>query len=104
MTARRPIRTTQADCEIRGGEFVAYDRANYQTALQVWMGQAEGGDAEAQNYVGEIYAKGLGTQAGVLAGDAHFDVVGRRVTVQPPGHLARVRRHGRPPPQLVGGR
>ena len=62
MTARRPIRTTQADCEIRGGEFVAYDRANYQTALQVWMGQAEGGDAEAQNYVGEIYAKGLGTQ------------------------------------------
>jgi hypothetical protein len=61
MTARRPIRTTQADCEIRGGEFVASDRANYQTALQVWMGQAQTGDAEAQNYVGEIYAKGLGT-------------------------------------------
>lgn len=61
MTARRPIRTTQADCEIRGGEFTSYDRANYQTALQVWMGQAQSGDAEAQNYVGEIYAKGLGT-------------------------------------------
>jgi hypothetical protein len=61
MTARRPIRTTQADCEIRGGEFVSYDRANYQTALQVWLGQAQSGDAEAQNYVGEIYAKGLGT-------------------------------------------
>ena len=61
MGARRPIRTTQADCEIRGGEFVSYDRANYQTALKVWMGQAEGGDAEAQNYVGEIYLKGLGT-------------------------------------------
>ena len=61
MSARRPIRTTQSDCEIRGGEFVAYDRANYETALKVWMGQAESGDAEAQNYVGEIYDKGLGT-------------------------------------------
>ena len=61
MSARRPIRTTQSDCEIRGGEFVAYDRANYETALKVWMGQAEAGDAEAQNYVGEIYDKGLGT-------------------------------------------
>ena len=60
MSARRPIRTTQADCEIRGGEFVSYDRANYQTALTVWLGQAEGGDAEAQNNVGEIYMKGLG--------------------------------------------
>ena len=61
MSARRPIRTTQADCEIRGGEYVSFDRANYQTALQVWMSQALTGDAEAQNYVGEIYLKGLGT-------------------------------------------
>lgn len=61
MSARRPIRTTQADCEIRGGEYVSYDRANYQTALQVWMAEALTGSAEAQNYVGEIYLKGLGT-------------------------------------------
>lgn len=61
LSARRPIRTTQADCEIRGGEYVSYDRADYRTALQVWMGQAEAGDAEAQNYVGEIYLKALGT-------------------------------------------
>ena len=61
MSARRPIRTTQADCEIRGGEYVAYDRANYQTALKVWMDGAMSGDAEAQNNVGEIYSKGLGT-------------------------------------------
>jgi predicted nucleic acid-binding Zn-ribbon protein len=61
MSARRPIRTTQADCQIRGGEYVAYDRANYQTALKVWMDQASSGSAEAQNYVGEIYLKGLGT-------------------------------------------
>ena len=61
MSARRPIRTTQADCEIRGGEYVASDRANYQTALKVWRSQAELGDVDAQNYVGEIYLKGLGT-------------------------------------------
>jgi uncharacterized caspase-like protein len=61
LTARRPIRTTQADCEIRGGEYVAYDRANYQTALRIWMEQAQLGDAAAQNYVGEIFHKGLGT-------------------------------------------
>ncbi|MBB5209053.1 caspase family protein [Chiayiivirga flava] len=61
MSARRPIRTVQADCEIRGGEYAAYDRANYQTALGVWMDQAVAGNAQAQNYVGEIYAKGLGT-------------------------------------------
>ncbi|HET6604629.1 MAG TPA: caspase family protein [Xanthomonadaceae bacterium] len=62
MSARRPIRTTQADCEIRGGEYVSYDRANYQTALKVWMDQAMSGSAEAQNYVGEIYHKGLGIE------------------------------------------
>ncbi|HLS83845.1 MAG TPA: caspase family protein [Arenimonas sp.] len=61
ITARRPIRTSQADCEIRGGEYVAYDRANYQTALKVWLEGAMAGNPEAQNNVGEIYAKGLGT-------------------------------------------
>lgn len=61
LSARRPVRTTQADCEIRGGEYVSYDRANYQTALKVWLEGAMGGDAEAQNNVGEIYSKGLGT-------------------------------------------
>jgi hypothetical protein len=61
MSARRPIRTTQADCQIRGGEYVSYDRANYQTALKVWMDGAMAGSAEAQNNVGEIYSKGLGT-------------------------------------------
>ncbi len=61
MSARRPVRTTQADCQIRGGEYVSFDRANYQTALKVWMESAMTGDVEAMNYVGEIYLKGLGT-------------------------------------------
>jgi hypothetical protein len=62
LSARRPVRTTQADCQIRGGEYVSFDRANYQTALKVWMDQAMIGSAEAQNNVGEIYSKGLGTE------------------------------------------
>ena len=61
LSARRPTRTTAADCEIRGGEYVAFDRADYKTALQVWMEAAEGGDAEAQTNVGEIFEKGLGS-------------------------------------------
>ena len=62
LTPRRPVRTTKIDCEIRGGEYVAYDRADYRTALKVWLAQAEQGDAEAQNYVGEIFEKGLGQE------------------------------------------
>ena len=61
VSRRRPVRTSALDCEIRGGEYTAYDRADYQTALKVWLETAEAGDAKAQYYVGEIYEKGLGT-------------------------------------------
>lgn len=60
LSARRPIRTSAADCEVRGGEYVAYDRANYASALQVWLPKAEEGDDTAQLYVGQIFEKGLG--------------------------------------------
>lgn len=60
LAPRRPVKTSAEDCEIRGGEYVAYDRANYKTALHVWQPLAEQGDAKAQTYVGEIYEKGLG--------------------------------------------
>ncbi|MDO6460437.1 caspase family protein [Granulosicoccaceae sp. 1_MG-2023] len=63
LTPRRPIKTTASDCEIRGGEYVAFDRSNYATALKIWLPQAKEGDAAAQTYVGEIYEKGLGIQA-----------------------------------------
>lgn len=63
LSARRPIRTTAADCEVRGGEYVAYDRANYASALNIWLPKAQEGDAAAQLAVGEIFEKGLGTQA-----------------------------------------
>ena len=58
VTERRPIRTTAEDCAIRGGEYVALDRADYATALQIWLGAAEGGDPDAQYYVGVLYEKG----------------------------------------------
>lgn len=54
---RRPLKTTANDCEIRGGEYVLFDRANYREALAVWMVEAEGGDPVAATYVGEIYMK-----------------------------------------------
>jgi hypothetical protein len=60
LSQRRPIRTTAADCEVRGGEYVAYDRANYASALKVWLPRAQEGDAAAQVHVGEIFEKGLG--------------------------------------------
>lgn len=60
LTSRRPVRTTAVNCEVRGGEYVAFDRANYATALKTWQPRASEGDAEAQFYVGEIYEKGLG--------------------------------------------
>ncbi len=54
---RKAVRTSASDCAIRGGEYTSYDRADYGTALLVWMEPAEGGDAKAQTYVGEIYEK-----------------------------------------------
>ncbi len=60
LTPRRPTRTTAADCAIRGGEYVDYDRGDYKTALRVWLPAAESGEAEAQVSVGEIFERGLG--------------------------------------------
>ena len=62
VSARRPIQTTAQDCEIQGGEYVLYDRATYHSALRIWMPLALDGDADAQNRVGEIYARGLGAR------------------------------------------
>ncbi len=60
LSARRPTRTTSADCRLRGGEYVAWDRADYKSALKVWMPSAESGSADAQTNVGEIFERGLG--------------------------------------------
>jgi len=60
LSPRRPVRTSALDCRVRGGEYTAYSRANYESALNVWLERAREGDAEAQHYVGAIYEKGMG--------------------------------------------
>jgi Caspase domain/Sel1 repeat len=61
LAPRRAVKSIASECDLRGGEYVAYDRANFSTSLQVWKPQAEQGDPQAQVYVGEIFEKGLGT-------------------------------------------
>lgn len=60
--ARKAIKTSTTECEARGGEYVAYDRASAATTLKVWLPLAEQGDPEAQTYVGEAYEKGFGAK------------------------------------------
>jgi uncharacterized protein len=60
LTQRRPVRNTASECRIRGGEYVAFDRADLKSALRIWMEAAEAGDVEAQTNVGEIYERGIG--------------------------------------------
>ncbi len=63
LTPRRPVKTTGTECEIRGGEYVAFDRASYATALKIWLPLAKQGDPKAQTNVGEINEKGMGIPA-----------------------------------------
>lgn len=60
ITPRRPTKASAQECEIRGGEYVAFDRADFETALRVWKPLAEEGDPVAQTYVAAIYEKGMG--------------------------------------------
>ena len=60
LSPRRPTNTTAADCRIRGGEYVAFDRADLKSALKVWLPAAQAGDPEAQTAVAEIYERGVG--------------------------------------------
>ncbi|QIB65355.1 caspase family protein [Kineobactrum salinum] len=78
LTPRRPTRTTAQDCRIRGGEYVAFDRADYKTALKVWLPAAEAGDAEAQNSVGEIFERGLGTEPNYVVAAMWFERAARQ--------------------------
>jgi hypothetical protein len=59
VTRPRPVKKTATECEILGGQYILFDRANPSTALAVWRSAAEAGDPTAQTYVGEIYERGL---------------------------------------------
>ncbi len=71
---RRPAKLTDAECAIRGGEYVEYDRADYRTARKVWQAQADAGDPLAQNYLGEIYEKGLGIDPDYAAAKQWYEL------------------------------
>ena len=58
----KPERLPAVDCEIRGGDFLVYDRASFATSLSHWLGRAKEGDVNAQVYVGEIFERGLGRE------------------------------------------
>ncbi len=60
MEPPRPAKVSAVECEIRGGEYTSFDRANFATSLKIWLPKAKEGDAQAQTYVGEIFEKGLG--------------------------------------------
>lgn len=60
VTRRKPARITAQECEIRGGEYTRFDRADLRTSLAIWRESAEAGDPKAQTYVGEMFEKGLG--------------------------------------------
>ncbi|HUF19962.1 MAG TPA: caspase family protein [Burkholderiales bacterium] len=62
LSARRPARLPARECQIRGGEYVAYDRADLRSALNAWLPLAEQGDVEARVIVGEIHERGLGVE------------------------------------------
>ena len=55
---RRVARLSAHECSLRGGEF-SRDPEDNAYALQAWLAQADGGDAEAMNNVGEIYEQGV---------------------------------------------
>lgn len=63
VAPRRSVKATRRDCEIRGGEYVLFDRSDYGAALATLKPKAQAGDPVAQTYVGEIYEKGLGLAA-----------------------------------------
>jgi hypothetical protein len=99
LSRRHAIKTVASECEIRGGEYVAYDRANFSTSLQVWLPQANDGDAQAQVYVGEIYEKGLGTDPDYAKAAAWYQKAADQGFVRGMSDLAYLYEQGRGVPK-----
>jgi hypothetical protein len=60
LAARKPQVLKVADCEVRGGEYVLYDRADPKVAFKIWESAANSGDSDAQRRLAQIYEMGLG--------------------------------------------
>lgn len=59
MAPRKPARLSARDCAVRGGEYVAYDKASFGSVAKMWLPEAQGGNPKAQSYLGELYERGL---------------------------------------------
>jgi hypothetical protein len=59
LAARKPQVLKVAECEVRGGEYVLYDRADPKIAFKIWESAANAGDADAQRRLAQIYEMGL---------------------------------------------
>jgi len=59
LTPRKVAKATVKECEVRGGEYVLFDRADPATALKIWRPAAEQGDAISQFRVGQLHEMGL---------------------------------------------
>jgi len=99
LSQRRPIRTTTAECSIRGGEYVAYDRADLKSALRIWLQTAEGGDPEAQTNVGEIYERGLGVPPDYAAAASWYQKAADKGYSRALFNLGTLYEHGQGVPQ-----
>ncbi|MEP7083599.1 MAG: caspase family protein, partial [Betaproteobacteria bacterium] len=62
LAARKPQLLKTAECEVRGGEYVLYDRADPKIAFKIWEAAAKSGDADAQRRLAQIYEMGVGTE------------------------------------------
>jgi len=63
LAARKPVLLKVAECEVRGGEYVLYDRADPKTAYKIWEAAARAGDADAQRRLAQILEMGIGTES-----------------------------------------
>ena len=59
MAPRKPAKLSARDCAVRGGEYVAYDKASFSSVAKMWLPEADGGNPKAQSYLGELYERGL---------------------------------------------
>ncbi len=59
LAPRKPAKLTANECALRGGEYVAHDAADFASVAKVWQKQAAAGDANAQNYMGELFERGI---------------------------------------------
>ena len=75
LTPRKVVKVAVKECEVRGGEYVLFDRADPATALRIWQSAAEQGDAVAQ-YRGPYRRDGNERDAGLPGGGGVVPEVG----------------------------